>query len=79
MSIISVEVDQYVELQMTIIVQLHYFDYRCQSEVRGVYNYELLNCNLDCFIIGIINQKNVTMCDHKVNYQEYFDKSENFL
>ena len=64
---------------MTIIVQLHYFDCRCQSEVRGVYNYDLLNHNLDCFIIGIINQKNVTMCDHKVNYQEYFDKSENLF
>ena len=64
---------------MTIIVQLVYFDCWCQSQVRGVYNYELVNSNLDCFIIGVINHKNVTMCDHKVNYQEYFDKSENFL
>ena len=64
---------------MTIIVQVDYFDCWCQSQVRGVYNYQLLNCNLDCFIIGIINQKNVTMRDHKANYQEYFDKSGNFL
>ena len=63
---------------MTIIVQLDYFDCWCQSQVRGVYNYDLLNHNLDCFIIGIINQKNVTMCDHKVNYKQHFDLSEQY-